>query len=451
MTEVPKIVHDRLRATCSASPVALPSHPDANMLTAFAEQALSAPEREDVVSHLAHCGDCREVIALALPAEAVVIPHPAVEADLANASTAPARTIQSPSRWLAAFGWPGLRWAALAAGVVVAGSVLLLHSPHQNTPGSPTVATVQTSPDSQNSNYTTAKDGPAPAVEEPQSRAQDKTLAPPTPAPQSKSNALMAENKLTQSPINDNTVAALKKHSSGGDRISQSHSAPRDQKSDLRSGETAPLIIPAENAPFAIGTLMARNDAPPIQKAKPPLQDLDAVSAKNDARDKAPDQARGKAKDSANEQAKTESATLATSANAPAAAGAYAARMKSSAMQLAVASTPTWAIHEGALQRSFDNGQHWQNALSADHPLSCYASRDQEVWAGGDSGTLFHSTDSGQNWTRILPSMNNQNLTANITNIELHGLAISISTNTHEVWTSADGGQTWEKRGSDTK
>lgn len=431
MTEVPKIVHDRLRATCSASPGALPSHPDADMLTAFAEQALSAPEREDVLLHLERCADCREVIALALPAEAVVIAHPAVEADLANASIASARAIQSPSGWLAAFGWHGMRWAALAAGVVVAGSVLLLHPPHQSVPKSSSVATVQNSPDLGAATSTATKESPSPALEAPQSRTPQKRVTPPGSSPQSQAPVLTAENKLAQSPANEEKTAALKKRSSETNQIAQLPPVHRDEVSDIRFGESAQLNIPAESAPFATGAMIARNDAPPIQKAKPPLQDLDAVDMKD--------------------QAKTESTILSSAAKSPVAAGAYAARMKSSAMQLAVASTPTWAIHESELQRSFDNGHHWQNVLSADHPLSCYASQDQEVWAGGDSGALFRSTDSGQNWTRISPSINNQALTANIRNIELHGLAISISTNTHEVWTSANGGQTWEKRGSDTK
>jgi hypothetical protein len=76
MAEVPKIVYDRLRAARPVPdrPLAEPgapeqSHPDADLLTAFAEQALSATERDGVLDHLALCGDCREVIALALPAE----------------------------------------------------------------------------------------------------------------------------------------------------------------------------------------------------------------------------------------------------------------------------------------------------------------------------------------------------------------------------------------------
>ncbi len=44
-------------------------HPDAEMLSAFAEQALSATERTEVLEHLAICGRCREVVALARDAE----------------------------------------------------------------------------------------------------------------------------------------------------------------------------------------------------------------------------------------------------------------------------------------------------------------------------------------------------------------------------------------------
>src|SRR6267154_5355521 len=66
-SEVPKIVYDRLRTAApepGSNAVARP-HPDADLLTAFAEQALSAPEREEVLHHLALCGNCREVLSLA--------------------------------------------------------------------------------------------------------------------------------------------------------------------------------------------------------------------------------------------------------------------------------------------------------------------------------------------------------------------------------------------------
>src|ERR1700694_4729119 len=73
MTEVPKIVYDRLRATLPEL-----AHPEADLLSAFAEQALSATERDGVLEHLALCAECRDVVALALPA-----------ADMAPLQTAP--------------------------------------------------------------------------------------------------------------------------------------------------------------------------------------------------------------------------------------------------------------------------------------------------------------------------------------------------------------------------
>src|SRR5882762_7702388 len=118
MTEVPKIVYDRLRA---ASPER--THPDADLLTAFAEQALSATERDDVLQHLALCGDCRKVVALALPAADVAPPR---IADEDGVRTTVSRA-GAPALHKLSFAWPTLRWAALAAGVVVVAAVLLVH------------------------------------------------------------------------------------------------------------------------------------------------------------------------------------------------------------------------------------------------------------------------------------------------------------------------------------
>ncbi len=67
MTDVPKIVHSRLRAATPEREAMERAHPEADVLTAFAEQALSAAERESVLQHLTLCGDCRDVIALASP------------------------------------------------------------------------------------------------------------------------------------------------------------------------------------------------------------------------------------------------------------------------------------------------------------------------------------------------------------------------------------------------
>ena len=102
MQNVPKIVRDRLQAGRLAV-----DHPDADLLTAFAERSLPDRERMVVLDHLALCGNCREIVALALP------------------ETEPVQTTirPSPSGW---FSWPALRWGIITAGVVAVASLAIL-------------------------------------------------------------------------------------------------------------------------------------------------------------------------------------------------------------------------------------------------------------------------------------------------------------------------------------
>src|ERR1700733_5261273 len=99
MQDLPKIVRSRLQAPPATS------HPDADVLTAFAERSLADSERAPVLQHLSYCGDCREIVALALPAPELT--------DM-NISTAPGRD------W---FSWPILRWSLVAAGILAITSV----------------------------------------------------------------------------------------------------------------------------------------------------------------------------------------------------------------------------------------------------------------------------------------------------------------------------------------
>jgi len=107
MQNVPNIVRDRLKVATPAS------HPDADTLAAFSERLLPEAERAVVVEHLAQCGDCREVVALALPDTETLQPV------LGN----------SGSRWLT---WPTLRWGFAAAGIaiVAVGVVEYQHRAH---------------------------------------------------------------------------------------------------------------------------------------------------------------------------------------------------------------------------------------------------------------------------------------------------------------------------------
>ncbi len=122
MQNVPKIVRDRLRA---APPVV--SHPDADLLTAFAERSLPDRERTVVLEHLARCGDCRDIVALALP-----------EVESVQTTVRP-----SPSGW---FTWPALRWGFVAAGVVAIASLGVLQYQRRSQPQTTASALKQSAP-----------------------------------------------------------------------------------------------------------------------------------------------------------------------------------------------------------------------------------------------------------------------------------------------------------------
>jgi hypothetical protein len=89
--------------------IQLGAHPDAESLTAFAEQLLSGAEREQILAHMVACSRCREVVFLA---------HQAIEAEKPASVSPPQESLRPMLR-----GWfNGLRWAwvpvAALAGLV---------------------------------------------------------------------------------------------------------------------------------------------------------------------------------------------------------------------------------------------------------------------------------------------------------------------------------------------
>src|SRR5260370_4532896 len=99
MPPLPKIVRQRLRGPTSVHDL----HPDAAVVNAFAEKFLQDGERARVTDHLAGCGDCREIVALALPV---------IEDTTTGVRPAP----------ISRTGW-FLRWGVVAAGITLAASV----------------------------------------------------------------------------------------------------------------------------------------------------------------------------------------------------------------------------------------------------------------------------------------------------------------------------------------
>jgi hypothetical protein len=107
----PNIVRQRLTAQPSAG-----EHPDADLLTAFAEQRLSGAERDIVFSHLSGCSACREIVATA-----------------SNASpdfAAPAVS-EAPIGTRAWWAIPAFQWGAAAAALAMIAVGLLILQPRQ--------------------------------------------------------------------------------------------------------------------------------------------------------------------------------------------------------------------------------------------------------------------------------------------------------------------------------
>ncbi len=420
MTEVPKIVHDRLRAALPSQAGVEGSHPDADLLTAFAEQALTATERESVLEHLARCGDCRELIALTLPAvDTAPVPT------MAEAARAGAPTPRKLS-----FAWPSLRWAALAAGVVVAGAVLLLHPGKLNPPTPPV--------NSQVAKNAQPIPGPQIASPPPASPAMDQS------AISAKADAAPLKSELRMSKkLKAGEVATPSLHAESGILLAETKTA--DNKQDLREADklSAPSSAGAQALNYNAPTIPSSSEVVEVTAESPTEQaEVSSDVAQN---------ARAVVKAKPASQAETNQSQTALAVNA----GEVPLQGRSMVSMAKLAAPPspnrtrnvTWTIAAGVLQRSRDSGQSWQPAFHADHSLLCYASHDQDVWTGGQAGTLFHSADGGLTWSQVRPSIKGQSLTSDITHIEVRASAeVVLSTSNHETWSSADNGRTWEKK-----
>ncbi|HLX84017.1 MAG TPA: zf-HC2 domain-containing protein [Terriglobales bacterium] len=475
MAEVPKIVHDRLRATAAQTGPGQNAselkHPGADLLTAFAEQSLSLSERESLLEHLAGCGDCREVVILALPEADAIVSAPA-ETQVERTT---AVAISANRGWLrsGAFSWVNLRWATLAAAVVVVAAVLALRPGSQNDNQAkltPTSASPPTSAPADVERQIAMATPSAGLAKEDLARKDlgkaelaqaDRLRSVPQTRSALKSEAgqlvsnldlkanqdLSTEAKRAPAPppaLNEGagmfvagTTNGLKKDSeradrpatagASGARLAVTNGSSTGQNTETVELESAAAAVPPE--PSVVGGLMARDEAPAVEKAKPATQELDAnATASSDARKTPVTDVPNAHKYSAGDFA-YRNATLSKAAIVPKA---------------------TWAITAGVLRRSLDGGQTWESALQADHPLQCYVLSGRDVWAGGQAGTLLHSPDGGATWTKVHPSFKEQTLTSDVTHIDAPGVGkITVSAGDKEIketWSSADGGLTWEKK-----
>jgi hypothetical protein len=367
MPNVPKIVLQRLQAP------ATDLHPDADLLTAFAEKSLAGAERDHIVEHLARCGDCREVVSIALPPQ--VESRPSADHSV---------------NW---FRWPVLRWATVAAGVLLLASIGALQYRHQQSRELASNAF-----DEKQVTVTPAQT----AVVKAEPELSDGSRQNPAPSADAKLNPDfgLAQKKFEAQAESEQVTASTSAQSQMQDRV-------------------------ARNEPAELSPTVDR-----VAKAKPA------------------------------------SAQAAPSTLAP------APSLHTDPIVMKGLAAPRWIIGAaGTLQRSLDGGKTWLDVNPAsDRPSkpnlmraekigtatepspvifrSLFVSSDAaEIWAGGSGGALYHTTDSGKGWTRVVPSASGIAVTGDITSIQFsdprHG---TLATSTAEVWITADDGQTWRKQ-----
>ena len=382
MTEVPKIVHQRLRT--GARPGVDRDHPQSDLLNAFAEQALSQTERENVLAHLALCAECRDIVVIALPPMTVPEPAALLEAE------SPRNLFEGTRR--KSFLWPGLRWAALAAGIAVAVFFARPELQHLKTAAihASAPAGAQSVPD------LTASQAPV-----------DNGSAPNSGPAKSQAPALQ---EMTGTNPN-RSVGMNQNPASTTANTSDNHQPKQFGNANAKEpipNASSPLIADAGTFSHQLAE-PTRNQMAPIVRAKPPLD-----------------------------------APLGQSAGAQLQPGAESKESAGSATEV-LKESPQWTIVAGALNRSLDGGRTWQTVLGMQNSLLCYASRGRHVWVAGHAGALLHSADGGATWTSITVSRDGQPLSADVTSISLQPpTAISLTTVGKGTWSSADDGKTWE-------
>lgn len=539
MDPVKKLVASSLKSQVAGQP-----HPDAEVLSAFAENALSPREREGVLEHLSACAACREVLFLSLPH------HSETQKVLAMPKARPRFAI---------------RWAALAVPIVIVAAVLVgRHEFTQTSPEArkaaspagyvqaPTVAMnkVPAEVDAIREEQPARKAAVAPkALPE----AKHITAKPSvtmnfeqsgqvqlTPAPELKTETgsnLVVESRLKDLPVMGRDAAELVKvpaanspapapsQNMGGPVVNRNlynYSGPNAFAKQLSAGGSlAGTIVDPSGAMVAnakvttvgpAGTKTVTSDANgkfsfdqlpagsyELQAAAPGFRttelnqvavlagkssdlqvklDVGATSETVEISAAAvsvpTDRAEG-AKLRADESVNGAIATTAESevianekedkaqlsrkkmANAPRVATS-AAVGRGSGAGVGGASSPgapvfQWTLSaEGAVQRSLDGGKTWQSlsvgqAVAAQSTFRTLSAVGIDIWVGGKSGSLYHSSDSGQHWARVVPQTNGEKLSADITRVDFSDLQNGIvSTSNGQTWTTSDAGQTWQRK-----
>lgn len=426
---LPNVVKARLGSTASGG------HPDPDILTAFAEQSLAADEREKTLSHLAVCGDCREIVSLAMPEDSLVA--------ASSVAAAPPRKVS----------WYFLRWGgAIATASVIITAVITLRPQDAVRPESDAAALVKPQAVETESKDAPVKTGEIKTAPDAAAIANSSKPAPVITEPLAKQTR----------PTDQLSDLALKP---GGQR----NEADVSQRGSAASGAGASAQPLGAVAGFGgVGTAAAPAAPPPPAvsvEAQAAAPELAKEERKNSAETRTLDSYRidetSSKQKKADAQPETQHSTLSPvmTARKRAPAEKALADGQSNTFELSAADAATTQtrvmrqsdvparIQNGKLQLDSDKDGRWTlSSLSASiapgTELRAYAAIGASIWAGGKDGALFVSNDSGKSWNSVKGEWK-----GDIISLTRRDSAnASLTTSTGETWTTDNGGKDWKKK-----
>lgn len=391
MAEVPKIVRERLSSQAAGE------HPDANRLSAFAERALTEPERSQMLDHLSRCADCRQIVALTAP-------------ELTEEQVTVTQLPGASRSWWRS---PLLHWGAFTAAALV---VLIAVGARMR--------------------LREGRSASAPAIAPPSANEVTQRFAipvpevPSVPARPKQSSKKLAKPSAAQ--VQAPVVGAGKPGGVAGGIIGGN----TDKLAGLGTGSGGGIGSGVKSAPATVGGPIA-----PQMKMQAKAT-AGAISS-----------------DTGIEQSRQKSALVPPAASETViATGAAAPELKSKAAGTSGGNaalvkrwsvSPRWSISDsGVLQRSFDGGRSWQEVAIGDGvTFRAVATVGSDVWAGGSGAALFHSADGGEHWSQVPIQVKGRAPSGDIIRIEFADAQNgTVATSTNEIWTTSDAGTTWRSQ-----
>ena len=367
-------------------------HPEADVLTAFAEGTLLKRERTDLLQHLANCAECREIVHTSMDAAPEVLAEKKVSA--------------SPAGWGYRQWMP---WAvALAASLVVVATVTV----HRHSSKS----------ESNKSDYIAKVEQPLPPTDQVRQTLPEapkkKTATRPGNAQQD--NSIPAEDsRAKQAELQD----AIRPRSLSATEFVPAAPEPQPAAKDLQSAQMPAVQQETQTVQLAQGAAATQSAMAP---APPPPSSTSEVIRE--------------------ETLHGSLARKSAAAPAPAAKPSFiAGAISSNAAVAGPAALPHWRISpDGRVERQIGAGP-WEPMLALEPAkMRVVTVYGRTVWAGGDSPRLYRSTDNGATWSSVaLP--NKGTAPHSIAHILFTSPAAGmVEAEDGTQWTTTDGGTTWQ-------